>query len=114
MTADYEQAVREHLIDLAYDGDTLIGLVEMIPSADYLLIENVAVAPAAQGQGLGSALLARAERQAAAVGLAEMRLYTNPRFGDNVALYERRGYGIDRTEPYKDGHTVYMSKQLTA
>src|SRR5205085_4879369 len=51
MTADYNAAVRNHLVDLLQFGEQLVGLVEMIPEVGYLLIENVAVAPASQGQG---------------------------------------------------------------
>ena len=50
MTADYNAAVRNHLVDLLQVGEQLVGLVE-IPEVGYLLIENVAVAPASQGQG---------------------------------------------------------------
>jgi len=49
MTADYDAAVRDHLVDLLYDDGRLVGLIEMRPEADYLLIVNVAVAPTSQG-----------------------------------------------------------------
>jgi GNAT superfamily N-acetyltransferase len=53
MLADYAAAVRDHRIDLVYRDGILVGLIEMIPESDHLLIENVAVSPAFQGQGLG-------------------------------------------------------------
>jgi hypothetical protein len=31
MTADYERAVREHIIDLYEEGNQLLALIEMIP-----------------------------------------------------------------------------------
>jgi hypothetical protein len=43
MGADYDVAVRDHLVDLLIDGENLLGLIEMIPNGDHLLIENVAV-----------------------------------------------------------------------
>ena len=97
MQADYERAVREHRIDLALRADELAGLIETIEQPDHLLIENVAVAPAFQGQGIGRRLMAHAE-QLAVKGGAEIRLYTNARFTENVALYRRLGYRIDREE----------------
>ena len=87
MGADYEKAVVEHRVDLAYLGDQLAALIETIPGTDYLLVENVAVAPAFQGRGLGRFLMAHAERLAAEQGQAEMRLYTNQRFAENIRLY---------------------------
>lgn len=110
MGADYDAAVRDHRVDLAYLGDELAALIETIPQPDHLLVENVAVAPAFQGQGLGRFLMAHAERLAAAQGHAEMRLYTNQRFAENIRLYLELGYGIDREEESALGVTVYMSK----
>jgi ribosomal protein S18 acetylase RimI-like enzyme len=112
MQADYERAVREHRIDLALLGGALAGLIETIAGPDHLLIENVAVAPAFQGRGLGRRLMAHAEQLAAEQGPAELRLYTNARFEANVALYRRLGYRIDREEESALGLTVYMSKRL--
>src|SRR5689334_21319491 len=62
MTADYTEAVRSHRIDLLDSDGALAALIEMIPQADHLLIENVAVSPAHQGRGLGRKLLAHAEQ----------------------------------------------------
>jgi ribosomal protein S18 acetylase RimI-like enzyme len=112
MQADYERAVREHRIDLALLGGALAGLIETIAERDHLLIENVAVAPAFQGRGLGRRLMAHAEQLAAEQRRAEIRLYTNARFEANVALYRRLGYRIDREEESALGLTVYMSKRL--
>lgn len=112
MGADYEKAVVEHRVDLAYLGAELAALIETISAPDHLLIENVAVAPAFQGRGLGRHLMAHAERLAAAQGQAEMRLYTNKLFAENVRLYLALGYRIDREEQSALGITTYMSKPL--
>ena len=112
MQADYERAMREHRIDLALVADELAGLIETIEQPDHLLIENVAVAPAFQGKGLGRRLMAHAERLAVQRGRTEIRLYTNARFTENVALYRRLGYRIDREETGPLGVAVYMSKPL--
>ena len=90
----------------------LAALIETIPASDHLLVENVAVAPAFQGRGLGRFLMAHAERLAAAQGVAEMRLYTNARFEENIRLYKTLGYRVEREEESSLGVTVYMSKAL--
>ena len=113
MTADYDLAVREHRVDLLSLGGALAALVETIPGPDHLLVENVAVAPAFQGRGLGRTLLAHAERLAAAAGLPEIRLYTNARFAENIALYRRLGYRVDREELFPGGGVaIHMSKPV--
>ncbi len=38
MMADYDVAVRDHLIDLFYVDDRLTALIETIPATDHLLI----------------------------------------------------------------------------
>ncbi len=114
MGADYEKAVAEHRVDLAYLDGTLSALIETIEGEGHLLVENVAVAPNFQGRGLGRFLMAHAERLAAARGHAEMRLYTNQRFAENIRLYLALGYRIDREEQSALGVTVYMSKPVSA
>ena len=112
MIADYDAAVRDHIIDLLYVDDRLMALIETIPATDHLLIENVAVLPKGQGGGHGRRLLAHAEELAASLGLPEVRLYTNKAFVENVQLYLRLGYQVDREEAFMNGVAVHMSKLL--
>lgn len=112
MLADYDLAVREHEVDLAYVDGTLVALIEMIVHPDHLFIENIAVAPGKQGLGLGRHLLRHAEARARELRLAEMRLLTAQEMAGNAAFYQSFGYKIDRTEPFKGGFTVYMTKGL--
>jgi len=113
MVADYSHAVRHHVIDMLYLDGELAGLIEIIPEVDHLLIENLAVAPAFQGRGLGQHLLAHAEALTVSLGHGEIRLYTNQRFAANIAFYLKRGYRLDREEPFPGGSVaVHMSKRL--
>lgn len=112
MRADYDKAVREHQFDLAKEGHRIVGMIETILAVDHLWIENVCVAPQAQGRGIGRLLLQQAERKATDAGRPELRLLTNGAFEANVSLYRRHGYVVDREEPFMNGTTVYMSKKL--
>lgn len=112
MRADYERAVREHLIDLLCANGEILALIETVPEADCLLIENVAVQPLLQGRGYGRKLLAHAEQIATSQGLEAMRLYTNKLFEANIELYKRLGYRIDREEEFDGGTLVHMRKKL--
>jgi len=114
MTADYGIAVREHFVDMLYVDGKLAALIETHPEAGHLLIVNVAVSPDCQGRGYGRALLAHAERLARSLGLRELRLYTSSRLTENVKLYQRVGYKVDREEETSPhlGVFVYMSKRL--
>jgi ribosomal protein S18 acetylase RimI-like enzyme len=112
MTADYALALRKHRFDLLYVEEKLAALIETIKEADHLLVENVAVSPSFQGRGFGRRLLAHAEKLAASSGFGEIRLYTNKLFAENVRLYGKLGYRVDREEELKGGVVVHMSKKL--
>ena len=112
MRADYDKAVAEHPFDLAIEDKRIVGLIETIAHDDHLWIENVCVAPEAQGKGIGRLLLQRAEGKAREAGRHELRLLTNGAFEANVSLYKRQGYSVDREEPFMNGTTVYMSKRI--
>ena len=114
ITADYDAAVRDHVVDMVRLGETAVALIEMEPEDDHLLVVNVAVSPDHQGRGYGRALLAHAEEFALSLGLRELRLYTSVLLTENVKLYERVGYKVDREEEASPhlGVFVYMSKRL--
>lgn len=113
MTVDYHQLVAhtDHAHVLV-DEHVLVGVLIIVVHADHLLIDNVAVAPDAQGRGYGRTLLAHAEHIARTRGLVQMRLYTNAAMTENLTFYRRLGYQeVDRRS--EDGfERVYFHKQL--
>jgi GNAT superfamily N-acetyltransferase len=116
MLADYRRAIAEHIVYVIEDAQSagLAAIVELVAAPDHMLVENVAVDPARQGQGLGRMLLAHAEVVARERQLPVMRLYTNALMRSNIDLYERLGYvTIERRYIEKlDTTVVYMSKTL--
>jgi ribosomal protein S18 acetylase RimI-like enzyme len=82
------------------------------PQPGCLLLENVAVLPAAQGRGIGARLLALAEEHAAAPAYPKTRRYSNEAMTENLAHYRR--HGLHRNPPRKqDGvHRIYFRKRL--
>ena len=112
MMANYEDAVGKHRFDLLHVDGTLAALIETIREADHLLVENVAVSPSFQGRGLGRRLMAHAEVLARELGFTTIRLYTNQRFAENIALYCKLGYRVDREEVLPVGTVTHMSKTL--
>ena len=112
MRVNYDEAVLKHRFDLLHEGDTLAALIETAVESDHLLIVNVAVATAFQGRGLGRRLMAHAEKIAIEAGFSEVRLYTNSLMAENIALYRRLGYRIDREQPFGTSIQVFMSKPV--
>lgn len=113
MTADYEAAIARGQVLLALEDERLIGILATVLHADHLLIENIAVDPTGQGRGVGATLIQRAEQQARALGLRELRLYTNARMTENLDYYPRHGF-TETGRRTEDGFDrVYFTKTLT-
>jgi ribosomal protein S18 acetylase RimI-like enzyme len=112
MDADYEALVAEGRTWVAELDGEIVGLLVLETEDDHLLIENVAVEPARQGGGIGRSLLAFAEQQAAAAGLAELRLYTHVKMTENQALYARLGYREVERRAERGFERVFMSKRV--
>jgi GNAT superfamily N-acetyltransferase len=113
MTANYQRAVTDHVVDLLEEDGRPIALIEVIPNPSHLLIENVAVLPERHGEGIGGLLLGRADEIAQALGLNELRLYTNAKFSSNIAFYARRGFCEFLREPLASGgEVVHMKKSI--
>jgi ribosomal protein S18 acetylase RimI-like enzyme len=92
MTADYEALIDAGEVWVARAGEDVAGVLVLRPQPPALQLENIAVAPGRQGQGLGRALMAFAEDRARAEGLAEVVLYTNERMTENLRFYPALGY----------------------
>jgi N-acetylglutamate synthase-like GNAT family acetyltransferase len=113
MTADYDKAVANHVIDLLEESGRPIALIEMIPAPDHLLIENIAVLPEHHNTGLGGILLERSNTIAQSLNLTELRLYTNGKFTSNIDFYALRGFEIFQRDVLPAlGEVVHMKKPL--
>jgi GNAT superfamily N-acetyltransferase len=90
-------------VSLAVRGEALVGALYLLLEDDHVLIDTVAVDAVERGSGLGGRLLSLAEDRARALGLPEVRLYTNQAMTENVAYYPRRGF----TETGRGGQGGY-------
>ena len=90
MLDDYAVLIRAHQVWVA--GEPVAGLIVLIPEADHLLLDNIAVDPSAQGTGLGRILMDFADTEARRRGYSELRLYTHEMMTENIALYSRIGW----------------------
>jgi GNAT superfamily N-acetyltransferase len=111
-SADYTGAVARREVWLASTPARPVGLIVLVAKPDYLLLENIAVLPAMHGFGIGTGLLAFAEAQARALGLPEIRLYTNVAMTENQAIYQRRGYVETDRDATGELRRVFFTKRL--
>ena len=92
MLADHDALVAAGDVWVAEVGGAVVGALVVRDAEQALLLESVAVAPAAQGEGVGGALIGHAEHLAAERGLGAVELYTNAKMTENLRLYPRLGY----------------------
>jgi GNAT superfamily N-acetyltransferase len=114
MLDDYERRIAEGQVHLLEIDGVVVAPIVLVPQVDHLLLDNIAVRPLRQGQGLGRRLIAFAEAEACRLGVAELRLYTHEKMTENIALYERLGFaetGRGREAGYD---RVFMRKRVAA
>ncbi len=112
MLEDHRARIDDGVITMAIHDGERVGMIVMWPVDTHFYVDTVAVPMAGQGLGVGSALLGEAERQAAQLGLAEIRLYTNELMVSNLTFYPRRGF-TETHRGVEHGYTrVYFSKPV--
>ena len=112
METDYAGAVEDFEAWVAEVDGEVVGFLLLVPEANGMLLENVAVPPAHHGRGLGRSLLELAEERTLAHDLHRIRLYTHETMVENQALYERIGY-VETHRAIEHGFTrVFYEKLL--
>jgi GNAT superfamily N-acetyltransferase len=112
MTDDYEALIDAGRVRVIESGGVIEATLVLIPEDDTMLLDNIAVAPAAQGKGLGRTLLNYAEQTAREFGFRFIRLYTNEAMSENIELYIRIGYAETHRGESDGLKRVYMVKAL--
>lgn len=112
MLRSYRPDVEAGDVSVLEDARGVVGVLVRRAMRDHLYLDVVAIRPECQGEGLGRQLLARAEAEALAAGLAEVRLLTNALMTGNLTLYTRLGY-VETHRAEEDGyHRVFMRKSV--
>jgi ribosomal protein S18 acetylase RimI-like enzyme len=112
MLDDYAARVLEGVVWVLEEGAAVAGIVVLLPTTNYLLLDNIAVSPARQGLGLGRQMLAFAEAEALRCGYREIRLYTHQTMLENQRLYASIGYEVTGRGTEAGYDRVFMRKQL--
>jgi N-acetylglutamate synthase-like GNAT family acetyltransferase len=112
MDADIPGAVERGEVFVIEDGGEIAGFIVTYPKDDAQFIENVAVHPRYQGQGIGRRMLAFAEAEAFYNDLDKLFLYTNVQMNENLDFYLSLGF-VETQRITEDGfERVYFEKKL--
>lgn len=112
MMADYDVAVAAHRVVVIEAAEMVCGYMIAWPEADSYYIDNIAVDPACQGEGLGRRLIEHAAAQATRLHLLALRLHTNVLMTENLSMYAHMGF-VETHRAIENGfHRVYMRRSL--
>ncbi|MFE4859560.1 GNAT family N-acetyltransferase [Streptomyces sp. NPDC056670] len=92
MEADHAADVAVGRVFVA--GDPVVGVLVLVAEPDHLFLDSISVHPDVRGTGLGGRLLRFVDEHARALGLPEVRLYTNAMMWENQKIYPRYGYEL--------------------
>jgi N-acetylglutamate synthase-like GNAT family acetyltransferase len=113
MLDDYARRIADGQVWLLEEEGTLAGVLVLEDAAGgALLLDNLAIAPGAQGKGHGRTLVAYAEAEARRRGHEMIVLYTHVLMVENVAIYRRLGFEETHRVTEKGYDRVYMAKRL--
>lgn len=102
--------IRKQTALIARDDGKIIGTIRGIVNGRICTVRALAVDPASQGRGIGSALLNALER--ALPEVAQFDLITNTVMEGNVPFYERHGYRV--TEFTRHSELVTLAQMTKA
>lgn len=112
MTDDYAEVIRARDVTVVESEGAIVGAIVLGVTEEGFTIENVAVHPTRQGEGMGRVLLELAEQEARRAGFDAIHLYTHEKMTENLALYARIGYAEYERRASEGFSRVFMRKRL--
>ena len=112
LLANYTLLLAQEVVYVLAYEEEIHGVLVMMLQERSMFVENVAVDPRFQRQGLGRILMNFVEQQTRRHQLDEIRLYTHELMTENLAFYRHFGFDEEarRTE---DGYRrVFLRKTL--
>lgn len=92
MDADYAAALHAGNVTVVEISSGIAAFLILRSQDDHMLLENIAVAPDYQGQGLGRKLICHAQAETRKKGFERILLYTHVKMTENIELYTRYGF----------------------
>ena len=113
MSDDYASLIGAGDVWVAVEDDEVLGMLVMQVVEEHLFVDAVAVRPDQQRRGLGRVLISFAEGEAQRNGLREIRLYTNEKMFENLAIYEKLGFEEINRGLDSGYQRVFMRKKIS-
>jgi ribosomal protein S18 acetylase RimI-like enzyme len=112
MVADFAAEIAaKHVVVIEING-LIVGYMIAWAESDGYYIDNIAIHPARQGEGLARRLIDHAVREANRFRLPAVRLYTNVAMTENLSMYAHLGFVETHRAWENDFHRVYLRLPL--
>ena len=108
MSADFAAEITADRVVVIETDGAIDGYMIAWSKMDVYFIDNIAVDPARQGEGLGRQLMDYAVREAKHHRLSAIQLYTNAAMTENLSMYTHMGFVETHRATEKGFHRVYM------
>jgi ribosomal protein S18 acetylase RimI-like enzyme len=112
MVADFEAEIAANRVVVIEAAGSVRGYMIAWPEPDAYFIDNIAIDPESQGNGLGRRLIDHAVAEAEKLKLPALRLYTNVLMTENLSMYAHIGFVETHRVVEKGFHRVYMRWNL--
>jgi GNAT superfamily N-acetyltransferase len=112
MLADFAAEIAAGRVIVIETAGEVEGYMIAWPEADAYFIDNIAIDPKRQGEGLGRRLIAHVAIEAKRLRLPAVRLYTNAMMTENLSMYAHIGFVETHRAMEKGFHRIYMRWSL--
>jgi GNAT superfamily N-acetyltransferase len=112
MLDDYAARIADHQAFVLEADGALQGVAVLEDRETGLFLDNIAVAPGAQGKGLGRQMLAWIEAEGRRRGHQRLWLYTNEVMAENISMYHHLGFGETHRAEESGYRRVFFEKSL--
>ena len=113
MLADFNKHIAEDIVFVALaEVEIIAGYVVLQQIKAQWWLDNIAVHPNHQEQGIGAKLRIEAENYVSILS-DRIQLYTNIVMADNISWYERAGYVITQQALINGYERLYFEKRLS-
>jgi ribosomal protein S18 acetylase RimI-like enzyme len=112
MVADFAAEIAADHVVVIESAGLVVGYLIGWPETDAYFIDNIAIDPMRQGEGLGRKLIDHAIQEARRLGFLAVRLYTNVAMNENLSMYAHLGFS-ETHQAWENGfHRIYMRLNL--
>ena len=108
MVADFAAEIAADHVVVIETAGMVVGYLIGWSETDAYFIDNIAIKPMRQGEGLGRKLIDHAIQEARRLGLPAVRLYTNVAMNENLSMYAHLGFSQTHQAWENGFHRIYL------